>query len=106
MRLPEEPLEGYATAACFSSLFQPCMGVAGLDCGRWIWHILDQRENDETLPKHPDDGDMHYDAGYWGVQANDYAVRHVRIVQVAANANGNRDLSCGGLELYGALQEL
>lgn len=60
------------------------MGVAGLDCGRWIWHILDQRENDETLPKHPDDGVMHYDAGYWGVQANDYAVRHVRIVQVAA----------------------
>ena len=69
------------------------------------WHTLDQRENDETLAKYPDDGVMHYDAGYWSVQANDCAVRHVRIVQIAANANGNRHLSCGGVELYGALQE-
>lgn len=64
------------------------------------WDTLRSHTNDTSLK------DQSFSVAAWPVlQDTSAAYRHFRILQTGKNASGQNDLTCSGIELYGALQQ-
>ena len=60
----------------------------------------------ETLRTHTDDGALAakgYATAGWAVEGGKGAFSQFRVLMTGENSDGNNDLACAGLELYGAL---